>query len=166
MKLRFQHQVVSVCAFSIALCLTGCFGGGAGNSGGNSAESQASSEASAPAVVETIPVTTRYGVLEYSDEWDGLMETTVMEDGSNDVVEFKTTINDQTINLFTLTIGEAEGEPSATITDGSGATHGVYVTLNELPVIEGISEGEQSRLYAMQEEINNVLDALSEGGAQ
>lgn len=105
-------------------------------------------------------VKTKFGNLYYQDQWEGFMQVMISEDDVYTTVAFAGEINGVQYSLFQLNIGDAEDEPSAWITDDQGEKHGVYVSMEEIGMIPELTEGEQNRLFAMQEEINFILENL------
>lgn len=106
------------------------------------------------------PVTTEYGDLKYPDDFYEFLETEETKDGDNLRVLFRAIINENKYDMFTLIIGEAEGEIVGTLTDSAGTKRNVYVEFHELGDTSALSESESNRLYAMQESLNYVLDNL------
>ena len=56
-------------------------------------------------------------------------------------------------------IGDFEGGPVGQLTDTDGVKHNVFITMEEIDV-SGLTEGEQNRLFAMQKEINFIIENL------
>ena len=107
-----------------------------------------------------IVVKTKYGNLYYQDQWEDFMQVMVSEDDTYITVAFAAEINGIQYSLFQLNIGEVEGEPIAWITDAQGEKRSVFVSMEEIGIIPELTEGEQNRLFAMQEEINFILENL------
>ena len=81
---------------------------------------------------------------------------------SNDTitVAFKAKINDETYELFEVIIGGDEGTYIGDLTGPDGTVREVYAQMEEIPVYEELTEGEQNRLYGMQEDVNCVIEHL------
>ena len=75
-------------------------------------------------------------------------------------VIYSAQFNVRNIPLFSIIIGEGEGVQAGTITAEDGTQRNVYVKFEELEEDESLSKIEQNRLYAMQEDLNYLLDNL------
>ena len=107
-----------------------------------------------------VAVNTPYGRLYYQEQWAEFMKVEqVTEDGLL-YAHFVTELNGANYPLFTLLIGTAEGDASAQLTDADGVQRNVYVQIEEFVNVESLSAEEQDRLYAMQEEINFVIENI------
>lgn len=109
---------------------------------------------------ENVTVSTEYGEIYYQYEWINYMKIDQTQDGDTITVAFSADIDGATYPLFQLKIGSDEEEVHGQLTDSKGNQRNVYVSMNELIMPEGLSEGEQNRLYAMQEEINYILQNM------
>ena len=105
-------------------------------------------------------VDTPYGRLFYQEQWAEFMKTEQIKEGDILLVRFCAEIDGVDYPLFSLSIGGGEGEPAAALTDSDGIQRDVYVIIEEIVEQEGFSEEEQNRLYAMQEEINYVMQNI------
>lgn len=120
----------------------------------------------APTEVPTEPddgrvrVHTKYGKLYYQDQWADFMRTVQTEEGKNLVVSFVAEFDGVKYPLFHLTIGEYDGDPIGQLTDAQGVKRNVFVTMEEIGELSQLTEGEQNRLFAMQEEINFIIENL------
>ncbi len=103
---------------------------------------------------------TQYGSLYYPDYWQGHMVHEVQPQGEALAVVFNASINDKLYPLFTMTIGEGEGTQVGTLTDEAGTARPVYMTVAEILEDGSLTNDELSRLYAMQEDLNFVIDHL------
>lgn len=112
-----------------------------------------------PTIPGTILVKTRYGCLYYQDQWEEFMQVVRTGEGDGVVVYFIAKFEDKSFPLFSLRIGEFEGDPVGQITDADGVKHDVFIAMEEIDV-SGLTEGEQNRLFAMQEEINFIIENL------
>lgn len=144
------------------------------NSAGGAATTQGTTLSTAPVTStttkpqdpDTVPaysvcVSTIYGDLYYQDQWMDFMVVEQTPGADALTVMFQAKLNEQTFDLFVLTIGEHTGSPVGQITDASGVKREVYVQLCDLGDISHLSAGEQNRLYAMQEEINFVIENMT-----
>lgn len=107
-----------------------------------------------------VSIATKYGELRYQEQWTETMLTAQKTDGDNVVVEFTASVGENTYPLFDVIIGEAEGSPMGEITDGSGTKRSVYFNVKEIGDISALTQDEQNLLYAMQEDVNYILDNL------
>ena len=107
-----------------------------------------------------VPVETVYGTLYYQDQWIDYMVVQQQQSGNTLTVKFQAQIADVVYSLFTLTIGEPTEAAIGKITDGSGTKRDVVASMDELGDLSELSEEEKNRLYAMQEDINFVIENL------
>ena len=105
-------------------------------------------------------VDTPYGDLQFQDQWAEFMRVDWNQDGNTVTAVFYTEINSVRYDLFSLIIGEGDGGQAGQITGPDGVVRNVYVRMMELGETDTLSDGEQNRLFAMQEEINYVIDNL------
>jgi hypothetical protein len=113
-----------------------------------------------PTVKNAIAVRTKYGSLFYQDQWEECMVVTQTDDSACVTVVFEAEINEVCYPLFRIVIGEAEGDPVGYLTDAQGSQHTVFVYPDEIGEYAALTDGEQNRLYAMQEEINFLIENL------
>lgn len=106
-------------------------------------------------------VHTAYGDLCYQEQWASFMKTTETTEGEGVVISFETEINGVTYRLFTITIGAENGTYVGVLTDDAGVSRDVYASVEELELAEDLTDTEAHRLYAMQEDINYVIDTLN-----
>lgn len=105
-------------------------------------------------------VSTEFGELYYQEQWVEFIRTEQSREGDVIRVTFKAEMNNSSYNLFTVMIGGGEGGLVGQLTDASGVARDVYVQVWELDQYSELTEGECNRLYAMQEEINYVIENL------
>ena len=108
----------------------------------------------------TIEISTKFGKLYYQDQWEDFMRVEIMETDSRATVAFVAEIENVRYALFQLVLGQGDGEAVGQITDDQGVKHDVFVTMEEISGIDSLTEGEQNRLFAMQEEINYIIESL------
>ena len=75
-------------------------------------------------------------------------------------VSFYAQINDMNYTLFYVTIGPGEGTCVGELTGPDGVKREVFVRSNEMEEVPELSESERNRLYAMQEDINYIIENL------
>ncbi|MBR5126040.1 MAG: hypothetical protein IKU68_04815 [Oscillospiraceae bacterium] len=107
-----------------------------------------------------ILVNTVYGKIYYQEQWAEFMKVEQISDNDNLNVRFVAEFNGANYPLFTLVIGTGEGDAAGTLTDADGVQRDVFVQIEESVEYDGLSNEEQDRLYAMQEEINFVMQNL------
>lgn len=109
---------------------------------------------------EDVVIGTAYGDLHYPDQWTEFVKTEQIENDDSIVVTFEAEINGKRYPLFKTTIGGENGDLAGTITDSAGTIRNVYIYVEELPEDPELTEEEQNRLYAMQEDLNYLIDSL------
>lgn len=107
-----------------------------------------------------VVVSTPYGNFQYQDQWIEFMRVEQHAEGSNLRVTFYAEINSVRYGLFELLIGEMEGNPVGKVTDAEGAQRNVYVRMMEIEPSAALTDAEQNRLYAMQEDINYIIENM------
>ena len=130
------------------------------SSGATETETTEAAGVPAPSNPDGILISTKYGDLYYQDQWEDFMNIQVTEKDTCVIVSFTAEIDGVKYPLFQLTVGEGGDEPVGQITDVQGVKHNVFVSMEEISGISNLTEGEQNRLYAMQEEINFILENL------
>lgn len=73
---------------------------------------------------------------------------------------FETKSGEETYELFKVLIGDDSSEVVGSLTDDTGTQRNVYLHVEELPADSGLEETEQTRFYAMQEDLNYLIDNL------
>lgn len=107
-----------------------------------------------------VTVATPYGNLYFQDQWEELMQTEQTQEGESIVVTFFCQVNDIPYTLFYLSIGPGAGTPVGVLTDDQGIQREVFAGMEELEDIPELSDSEKNRLYAMQEDINYIIENL------
>ena len=124
-------------------------------------ETTAATEAVQPTVPENcVVIGTSYGNLQYQDQWAEFMQVSQMMDGENLDVTFSAQVNDIQYPLFELTIGTLDGQPAGQLTDAGGVQRNVYIRMMEIAESSALTDSEMNRIYAMQEDINYVIENL------
>lgn len=167
---KIKKLLVPMVALTFVVFCAGCTGkqqGGnamEGTTSGISAESGDASVTTGQATESEhryeIVIETEYGDLYFPDQWQEFLVTDQTEGENTIEVSFSAKVNDETYPLFTITIGGEEGNPAGTLTSSDGTVRNIYVQLDEINESISLDEGEQNRLYAMQEDINYLLDSL------
>lgn len=109
---------------------------------------------------DIVVVNTPYGDICYQEQWSEHMVVEQVEEDELLRVSFLAEFNGLKYALFDLMIGVGEDEAVATITDAAGTVRNVGVNFLELGEFPELSEDEQNQLYAMQEDINYVIENI------
>ena len=107
-----------------------------------------------------VTVSTEYGDLYYQEQWAEFMKTEQVMEDEVLTVSFMAEFNGQRYLLFKISVGAGEGDPVTQITDADGVQRDVFVVFEELIEYDELAQDEHNRLYAMQEEINFVVENL------
>lgn len=109
---------------------------------------------------ENMVIHTEYGDLYYPEQWSEYLKTE--QNMSNDSLQifFTAHLEDKDFQIFQVTIGESEDTEVGELTDNSGTKRSVYMNVTELEELDNLSETEQHQIYAMQEDLNYVIDHL------
>ena len=107
-----------------------------------------------------VAIETEFGSLHYPEQWSEFIKT--QQDKQEDYikVEFLAQINDKEYPLFNAVIGNGDGVKVGEVTDAAGQQRPVYIEMTELEEDPDLVENEQNRLYAMQEDLNYLIDHL------
>lgn len=111
-------------------------------------------------IPEDVVVHTDYGDLHYPDRWQEYVTIRQEQNGNTIAVTFETKSGEETYELFKILIGNDSGEVVGSLTDDTGTQRNVYLHVEELPADSGLEETEQTRFYAMQEDLNYLIDNL------
>lgn len=118
-------------------------------------------EETKPAIsAKGVLIHTKYGDLYYQEQWEEFMFVETVDNGTYIIVAFEAEVESVRYPLFHLTIGQIEGDSIGQITDEQGNKHDVAVFMEEVDGLHNLTEGEQNRLFAMQEEINYLIENL------
>lgn len=107
-----------------------------------------------------IPVETPYGTLYHQARWEGMLRTEQTMTDDVLCVTFFAELEGGSYRLFSVTIGGAEAN-AGTLCDGEGTCRNVFAVMEEPGDLSGLSDDQKDTLYALQEEINFVLDKLT-----
>lgn len=105
-------------------------------------------------------IETEFGSLHYPEQWSGFIKTRQDKQDDHIKVEFLAQINDKEYPLFNAVIGNGDGVKVGDLTDAAGQQRPVYIEMTELEEDPDLAENEQNRLYAMQEDLNYLIDNL------
>ncbi len=173
MKKKNFWIIVCLCLMLVVAVTMGCFAGsGSDQPGRTQGEAVQASTQAAPAetmqdtaAAETeeadyIAIGTQYGVLYYPEQWDEFLVTTQIPSGDVITVAFAAAIGEGEYPIFQVSIGGGEGVEVGVLTDEAGNQRAVYLNVDEILEYPELTEGEQQRLYAMQEDLNYLIDNL------
>lgn len=143
--------VLLLCSLLVCGMLAGC----------SKEDAQKNTQNSSSAVeAEDILIQTSYGTLHYPGNWQEYVTIRQEQSGSAVFVTFETEINGAMYELFRISIGQDDGSVVGSITDDSGTQRNVYLNVDEAPDESSVGDGEMSRYYAMQEDLNYLIDHL------
>lgn len=111
---------------------------------------------------EYTTIKTKYGYLFYPDRWNEFVSAEQEEKDGLLAVYFEATINGEKYTLFEVDIKSGFGDPDAagSVTDFDGNKHDVFAHMLEISDTDSLAENEVDRLYAMQEGLNDLIEAL------
>ena len=115
---------------------------------------------STAAIPEDVVVHTDYGDLHYPERWQEYVTIRQEQNGNTIAVTFETKSGEKTYELFKVVIGDGSGSVVGSLTDATGTQRNVYLQVEELPADSSLEETEQTRFYAMQEDLNYLIDNL------
>ena len=75
-------------------------------------------------------------------------------------VTFETKSGEESYELFRILIGGDGSDVVGSLTDSVGTQRNVYLYVDTLPEDSGLEEAEQTRFYAMQEDLNYLIEHL------
>ena len=107
--------------------------------------------------LEDILVDTPYGELHFPGKWEDYL----MTQQEDDLVDFYALFPDHDpALLFTVVFETANGHASGVITAENGSQTDLAIVIHDLELIGDWSDGEIDIVYAMQEDMNYLLDML------
>ena len=154
MKRKSAVKLVDVLLCIVILCmiLTGC-----GNGNGTDAQQENDPTGTNS---EDIVVSTDFGDLHYPERWREYVTIRQEQNDDTITVAFETESEGKTYELFEVLIGDDTSDVIGSLTDAAGAQRNVYLHVEELSENSGLKENEQTRFYAMQEDLNYLIDHL------
>ena len=123
-------------------------------------ETAAESTAAPETEPQPIAVETPYGTLYHQPQWEGFLLTEQTMNDDTLCVTFLTRLEDREFRLFRVVIGDVDAN-AGTICDGEGNRRNVQVIMEDLGDLSALTEDQKNQLYALQEEINFVIDKLT-----
>lgn len=161
--MRKNVLLTLVCALAAGIMVSGCSANDSCKSAALEESSETLKDESAQEVKapeDCMVIETKYGNLYYPDQWTEHVQINQEEFENGIEVSFVTVINEQQYPLFEVIVGEWDGTKVGELTDSSGMANSVYIQLEEIQTDSDLSEAEQNRLYAMQEDLNYLIDHL------
>lgn len=165
MNLKKVCSIICMAAVTSTLVLSGCgnsapAGGTADNAAQTGTESGEPGQVQTEQAAEDMAIETKYGTLHYNDQWREYVKIDQTEEGDVVSVSFTAQIKEKEYPLFVVNIGGGDGSEVGKLTDAEGKERIVYISASEIKEEEDLDANEQNRLYAMQEDINYVVDHL------
>lgn len=113
--------------------------------------------------VPTYPLELKYATFHYTDAFVEALSIVVSEQEDSCIIAASTTVMEEEIPLYTLilTKGNAEGAKVGVLRDRKMGNINVILQMNE-PQCEYLSEAGYSRIYELQEGINELISQLEE----
>lgn len=106
-------------------------------------------------------ISTDYGDLHYPSCWQEYADIQQKKVGENITVTFKTEADGKSYELFKVVIGSDSGSAIGGLTDEKGVKRNVYLYVEEIAADKVTDKDELSRLYAMQEDLNYLIEHLN-----
>lgn len=106
-------------------------------------------------------IRTDYGDLHYPGCWQEYADIQQKKVGESIAVTFKTEADGKMYELFKVVIGSDSGSAIGCLTDKKGIQHNVYLYVEEIAADKVTDKDELSRLYAMQEDLNYLIEHLN-----
>ncbi len=111
--------------------------------------------------LEDLVIHTEYGDLHYPEQWREYISINQESADDNVIVSFETESGNTTYPLFQIIIGnDKDGTIVGGLMDESGTQRNVCLRVYEIPENVDLAEEELSRFYAMQEDLNYLVDNL------
>ena len=96
----------------------------------------------------------------HPDRWQEYVTIWQEQNGSTVTVTFETKSGEESYELFRILIGGDGSDVVGSLTDSVGTQRNVYLYVDTLPEDSGLEEAEQTRFYAMQEDLNYLIEHL------
>ena len=103
---------------------------------------------------------TAYGDLHYPKSWQEYVIISQNQRGDDIVVTFSSEFEETEHILFEVTVGSEDGSLVGVLKAADGKERNVYLRVTPIPENAGWAETEKNRFYAMQEDLNYLLDHL------
>jgi len=154
---KISARLGILCLLTFSLLFAGCSAGSstqkgsASSSGGQSAQAEHAEE---------VVIGTAYGDLYYPAQWEEFLQVDQTEENGRVQAAFSGKIDETLYPLFTISIGSGDGVGAGMLTGKDGTQRQVYVQIAEITGNAALSQIELNRLYAMQEDLNYLIDHL------
>ena len=162
----FRSLAALVCVLS-CLMAAGCSSGAPEPPAEASAPAEtavaAAAETQAPVsttVPDDVEIATKFGTLHFPEQWSDCVAADLQEREDCVKVIFSAVIEEEAYPLFLISIGDEDGVEVGVLTAEDGSQRPVYANVFEILENEALEEGQQNRLYAMQEDLNYLIDNL------
>lgn len=109
---------------------------------------------------EDIVIETAYGNLYFPKQWEEYLQIDQISDVDSVEVVFSGKVNETVVPLFSIVIGGDTGNIAGVLTGADGTQRNIYVKIEENIENASLSQVEQKRFYAMQEDLNYLIDNL------
>ncbi len=109
---------------------------------------------------DVLAVETEYGTLYFPEQWYGCFRTEQTEQDDYLTVTFIAVFEDAEYPMFAVIIGSYDGSQIGELCDANGTVRQAYLEVFEYESLDGLSNDQQRRLYAMQEDLNYVISYL------
>ncbi len=156
-RIMKKLRCILICA--LAGSMIGCSSAAPAGSASSSQAVQPQSSVSEAAEDEDIRIETAYGTLHYPDLWEDYLIYETNEDNGECTVSFMTDFESSRITLFEIQINDSAEDAVGTITGPDGTVRNIHVIMHSLDDVT--SDHTLDRLYAMQEDLNYLLDNLN-----
>ena len=113
------------------------------------ADAPAQNGSQVSASVDDFVIKTAYGDLHFPEQWEAYLKVEQAEGDNALTVQFSATIGDET------------GDIAGTLTAADGTQRTVCIKIDEISKNDALSASEQQQVYAMQEDLNYLIDHLS-----
>lgn len=153
-----KRNIALLALLALVLLLVAC--GNQGESSGEAMDTTTIAQHNRPEGTDYIVVETLYGELYYQAQWDELLLVEQKKEDDILRVNFTAMIRKEKYLLFSLSIGEKVEANIGYIVDAQGRRRGVSAEVYSISENNTLSDSEANRLYAMQEEINFIMQYL------
>ncbi len=161
--MKNRYNAIVICVLAMALFFTGC---SANREPASTPQSESlttessSQQVFVPSEIDDMDIETPYGTLHYPEQWSDFIEVSQVETENGVTVHFTANVAEKNFELFSVSIGVEAGTQVGTLVNDEGVAYPVYLQAEGLSGMEGLTEEEQNYLYAMQEELNYLIDCL------
>ena len=112
-----------------------------------------------------VTVSTYYATLQYPGKWKSYLRTSIMNEAGCKVCFFGTVPGYAEAHLFDIVINGSADIPAGTLTTAQGTQVPVGINILDIVPDENMNDDEMAILFAMQDDVNYVLEKLTESGS-